>query len=38
VLTTRGNPVSVFNVDGTSANLHERLRHLIGQLDARGLP
>jgi acetyl esterase/lipase len=29
---------SVFDLDGTSANLHERLRQLIGQLDARGLP
>jgi acetyl esterase/lipase len=29
---------SVFDLDGASADLHERLRQLIGQLDARGLP
>jgi acetyl esterase/lipase len=36
-----GNPsslASIFDLDGTSADLHERLRQLISQLDARGLP
>ena len=32
------NPASVFDLDGGNAALHERLRQLIGQLDARGLP
>ena len=32
------NPTSVFDIDGDSGALHERLRQLIGQLDARGLP
>ncbi|MBV9566151.1 MAG: alpha/beta hydrolase [Bradyrhizobium sp.] len=38
VLTGPGSPASVFDLDGTSGNLHERLRQLIGQIDARGLP
>jgi len=29
---------SIFDLDGASADLHERLRQLIGQIDARGLP
>lgn len=32
------SPASVFDLDGVSADLHERVRQLIGQLDARGLP
>jgi acetyl esterase/lipase len=31
-------PASVFDLDGVSADLHERVRQLIGQIDARGLP
>jgi acetyl esterase/lipase len=38
VLARRTSPASIFDLDGTSANLHERLRQLIGQIDARGLP
>jgi acetyl esterase/lipase len=38
VLARRGSPASVFDLDGTSSNLHDRLRQLIGQIDARGLP
>jgi hypothetical protein len=38
VLAGPGSPASVFDLDGTSGNLHERLRQLIGQIDARGLP
>jgi acetyl esterase/lipase len=38
ILTRRGSPASVFDLDGESGNLHERLRQLIGQIDARGLP
>lgn len=38
ILTRRGSPASVFDLDGESANLHERLRQLIGQIDARGMP
>ena len=38
VLGKPSSPASVFDLDGTSADLHERLRQLIGQLDARGLP
>jgi hypothetical protein len=38
VLGPSGNVASVFDLDGTNADLHERLRQLIGQLDARGLP
>ncbi len=38
VITTRSSPASVFDLDGTSANLHARLRQLIAQIDARGLP
>jgi len=38
VIARRGSPASVFDLDGTSGNLHERLRQLIGQIDARGLP
>jgi len=38
VLTKRGSPASVFDLDGSSGNLHDRLRQLIGQIDARGLP
>jgi hypothetical protein len=33
-----GNAASVFDLDGSSRVLHERLRQLISQLDARGLP
>jgi acetyl esterase/lipase len=32
------SPASVFDLDGASADLHERVRQLIGQIDARGLP
>jgi hypothetical protein len=38
VLGRSANIASVFDMDGTNADLHERLRQLIGQLDARGLP
>lgn len=38
VLTRPTSPASVFDLDGESADLHERLRQLIGQIDARGLP
>jgi acetyl esterase/lipase len=38
VIATRSSPASVFDLDGTSGDLHERLRQLIGQIDARGLP
>src|SRR5262249_10278063 len=38
LLTKPGTPASVFDLDGASADLHERLRQLIGQIDARGLP
>ncbi|CCE10559.1 conserved hypothetical protein [Bradyrhizobium sp. STM 3843] len=38
VIGQPGNPASVFDLDGTSVDLHGRLRQLIGQLDARGLP
>jgi hypothetical protein len=38
VLSHPSSLASVFDLDGTSADLHERLRQLIGQLDARGLP
>ena len=38
LLTKRGSPASVFDFDGAGGDLHERLRQLIGQLDARGLP
>jgi acetyl esterase/lipase len=38
LLTKRGSPASVFDLDGAGGDLHERLRQLIGQLDARGLP
>ena len=38
VLSKPSNPGSIFDLDGASADLHERLRQLIGQIDARGLP
>jgi acetyl esterase/lipase len=38
LLTKRGSPASVFDLDGAGSDLHERLRQLIGQIDARGLP
>jgi len=38
VLSKPSSPASVFDLDGASADLHERLRQLIGQIDARGLP
>jgi acetyl esterase/lipase len=38
LLSNASSPASVFDLDGTSADLHERLRQLIGQIDARGLP
>jgi acetyl esterase/lipase len=38
LLSKASSPASVFDLDGTSADLHERLRQLIGQIDARGLP
>jgi acetyl esterase/lipase len=38
LLNKPGSPVSVFDLDGASRDLHERVRQLIGQLDARGLP
>jgi len=38
VLSQPTSPASVFDLDGASADLHDRLRQLIGQIDARGLP
>ncbi len=38
LLTKPGSPASVFDLDGAGSDLHERLRQLIGQIDARGLP
>ena len=38
LLTKPGSPASVFDLDGSSGDLHDRLRQLIGQIDARGLP
>jgi acetyl esterase/lipase len=38
VLSKAASPASVFDLDGSGSDLHERLRQLIGQLDARGLP
>ena len=38
VLSKPSSPGSIFDLDGASAELHERLRQLIGQIDARGLP
>jgi acetyl esterase/lipase len=38
VLSKPTSPASIFDLDGASADLHERLRQLIGQIDARGLP
>jgi acetyl esterase/lipase len=38
VLSKPSSPGSIFDLDGASADLHERLRQLIGQIDARGLP
>jgi acetyl esterase/lipase len=38
VLSKPSSPASVFDLDGASADLHELLRQLIGQIDARGLP
>jgi acetyl esterase/lipase len=38
VLSKPSSPTSVFDLDGASADLHERVRQLIGQIDARGLP
>jgi acetyl esterase/lipase len=38
VLKKHSTPASVFDLDGASPALHERLRQLIAQLDARGLP
>lgn len=38
VLARRTSPASIFDLDGSSAVLHDRLRQLIGQIDARGLP
>ncbi len=38
VLSKPSSLGSIFDLDGASADLHERLRQLIGQIDARGLP
>ncbi|HEX3503719.1 MAG TPA: carboxylesterase family protein [Xanthobacteraceae bacterium] len=38
LLSKASSPASIFDLDGTSADLHDRLRQLIGQIDARGLP
>lgn len=38
VLDKPTSPASVFDLDGSGGDLHERLRQLIGQIDARGLP
>jgi acetyl esterase/lipase len=38
LLSKPSSPASVFDLDGNSGDLHDRLRQLIGQLDARGLP
>jgi len=38
LLSKASSPASIFDLDGASADLHDRLRQLIGQIDARGLP
>jgi acetyl esterase/lipase len=38
LLSKASSPASIFDLDGASAGLHDRLRQLIGQIDARGLP
>jgi acetyl esterase/lipase len=38
LLSKASSPASVFDLDGASPDLHNRLRQLIGQIDARGLP
>jgi acetyl esterase/lipase len=38
LLNKASSPASIFDLDGSSADLHDRLRQLIGQIDARGLP
>ncbi|MBV8924182.1 MAG: carboxylesterase family protein [Bradyrhizobium sp.] len=38
LLSKPSSPASVFDLDGAGAVLHDRLRQLIGQIDARGLP
>ena len=38
LLSKASSPGAIFDLDGASADLHDRLRQLIGQIDARGLP
>lgn len=38
LLSKASSPASIFDLDGASPDLHDRLRQLIGQIDARGLP
>ncbi len=38
LLTTRGSPASVFDLDGSGDSLAERTRQLLSQIETRGLP
>jgi acetyl esterase/lipase len=38
LLTNRGSPASVFDLDGSGDSLAERTRQLLSQIEARGLP
>jgi hypothetical protein len=38
LLSKPSSAASVFDLDGASGDLHKRVRQLIGQIDARGLP
>ena len=38
LLTSRGSPASVFDLDGSGDSLARRTRQLLSQIEARGLP
>jgi acetyl esterase/lipase len=38
LLTNRSSPASVFDLDGSGGNLHDRTRQLLSQIETRGLP
>jgi acetyl esterase/lipase len=38
LLTSRGSPASVFDLDGSGDSLAQRTRQLLDQIEARGLP
>jgi acetyl esterase/lipase len=38
LLTSRGSPASVFDLDGSGDSLAQRTRQLLSQIEARGLP